>query len=485
MKKSIYSFLFAALFCLTVSPVAAQYSKTSYFMESASYRHFMNPAQTPYRGYISFPIVSNYTMGFESNLGASNFLFPSETSDELLTFMHPDVSADRFLDGLSDNNMFNMNLRTDLLGFGFYAGRSFVSFDVALRTQGGVNMPKEFFAFLKKGMSNSQLTEYDIRNFTLSANAFAEASLGFATDVFDNIRVGARVKFLAGIGGISAGIDQMDIRMTQDEWRVNTQATMAVYGGMLDIQENEEGYVDLQNITASTSEAGLGGKGIGLDFGVTYKPFKFLTVSAAVNDLGAIRWDQTAATFARSKGEVVFSGLNGLSTSSFGGSDDEDGEGGNALSDQISDITDELMELTQFQLVQDGDLSKTKLHTNIMLGLEASTWKDRLSAGLLYTNTRADYDNYSELMFIGNFRMIKQLQLSASYALLSDYCRSCGVALTLLNTFYFSVEHLMMNYSPQFIPLDPISTSFQLGVNIPLNRKKTRTPRTSLGFFEL
>ena len=223
MKKIIS---LAIVCCLFATSLMAQ-SKTAYFMDGYNYRHELNPAASPYRGYIN--LMGHYAIGVNSNLSATQFLYPNTDGSELYTFLHPEVSASDFLNKLHDNNILGLNTDIDIFGFGFNARRGYFSFDTKLHVGLSSNLPKELFAFLKQGMSSDH-TVYDIRNFNVSASAYASAGIGYAYDLFDNLRIGVKAKYLIGLAAANANIDQMRVDMSSDAWTVNTQATMSAYG---------------------------------------------------------------------------------------------------------------------------------------------------------------------------------------------------------------------------------------------------------------
>ena len=100
--------------------LSAQALRGSYFAENATLRNRLNPAMVPANNYLGLPVVGNLGVAVNSNLGVVNFLFPS--NGQLLTFMHPEVSAQQFLSQLPSNPYLNLEVDTDLLNFGFRTG---------------------------------------------------------------------------------------------------------------------------------------------------------------------------------------------------------------------------------------------------------------------------------------------------------------------------------------------------------------------------
>lgn len=96
----------------------AQELRTTYFMQTSDLRHEMNPALLDH-SYVSFPLLGNMNIGTTGNFGAKTFIFDMEPTWEnygvngrtKTTFMHPDVDAGKFLDGLKNNNRMGVNLK--------------------------------------------------------------------------------------------------------------------------------------------------------------------------------------------------------------------------------------------------------------------------------------------------------------------------------------------------------------------------------------
>ncbi len=467
MKKILSIALILGLFSTSI---LAQ-SKTAYFMDGYNYKHEINPALSPYRGYIN--LLGHYSVGINSNISATQFLYPSETSNELYTFLHPEVDADQFLNSLNDNNILNFNTGIDILGFGFHAGRGYFSFDTKLKVDFGTNLPKEFFAFLKRGMVEDP-SIYDIRNFNISAKAYASVGIGYAYDIFDNLRVGVKAKYLVGLAGANANIDQMRIQMSSDTWDINTAATMTAFGygleattGTTDEAGNTVPTDYITGFKFNTSELKPAGSGYAFDFGISYSPIKNLTISAAMTDIGGLTWAQESVTQAKSAGEVHYGGFeldNGA----------VNGEGEDILGNLTEELTEGMMNMIQFKEVSATEGFYQKLDSRLALGAEYSVWKNRISAGMLYTRDFTQFGQYNELLLSANLRLLKALQVSGSYSLVSDYGKSFGAAICLGNMIYLSWDHVLMNLSPQYMPLDVLSTQVELGVRLPLGKHKKK-----------
>lgn len=456
--------LFAAICCAGIQLTQAQpVSRTGYFMDNATHRHLMNPALVPVRGYLSFPVVGAFSLGVESNMQFTNFIYPPEDEGELMTFMHSSVPAADFLSKLSPNNYLRTDLRTSIISMGFYAGNAFWTFDVAARYNLSLNLPYDFFAFLKQGMNSSNGNVYNINDFTVNTGLFTEASLGFSRNIVDNLRIGTKLKFLAGGAYVKVGIDSMRVNMTPDQWTINTVGGMEAYGKGLNLLTDENGSI---NGEYEFSNPGLGGMGAAIDIGINYSPIRNLDISLSIIDLGAIKWEQANITKAKSSGQVTFSGLSGLGMDSIGSQNAED---------QFKTIQDDVLKMADFKKVaSDGDVLQ-RLFPTVNAGIEYSILKNKISLGALYSNRFMLNERYSELTGSLNLRPFRWFNLSGSYSVIHGKKETVGFALGFvpaLMNIYLACDYVFYKVSPQFIPLNTLTTNVQLGVSIPLSRGK-------------
>ena len=131
------------LFCLCLAGVgvfAQQTLHSSYFMKRMPQRHKLNPALMNDYGYIGIPGLSNVNFGIQSDISLKAFLYPTADGN-LMTFMHPDVSAAEFEKNIKNNNGLAFNFDYSILSFGFYAFKGYNTFDLSLRSSVGFYLP--------------------------------------------------------------------------------------------------------------------------------------------------------------------------------------------------------------------------------------------------------------------------------------------------------------------------------------------------------
>jgi hypothetical protein len=84
-------------------------------------------------------------------------------------------------------------------------------------------------------------------------------------------------------------------------------------------------------------------------------------------------------------------------------------------------------------------------------------------------------DRYSELTGSLNLRPLRWFNLSGSYSFIHGKKETFGFALgfvPFLFNIYLACDYTFFNVSPQFIPLNTLTTNFQLGISVPLGRGK-------------
>lgn len=457
MKKRILILITICLFPLLAG---GQALKGSYFSEYSVLRNKLNPAFVPRSSYLGFAGLDNLGLGITSNVGMSNFLFPSGDGS-LLTFLHPDVSSDTFLGNLPANPHLDLDFDTDILNIGFFTGpNSFWSIGLGLKVDGEMNLPKELFSFLKNGAANDPQT-YNIRNLSLIANAYAEFSLGYSHDFSDLVKglsVGARVKFLAPVGRADLRVNNLNLTMSSDMWKVQADASAYLMAKGVDLYMNEDktfGY-DL-----NPAQLGLAGMGAAFDLGVEYRLhindfFDSVRFSAAVTDLGFVNFSAPAVQKFQTSGEVTYTGIDDIQL----------GQDMN-FEDTFTEIQDQFMEFLDLEEVP-GEKVNSRIRPQLYAGVEVPFLWNRMSLGLLYSAKFGYTSTRDELTLALNMRPGKCFNLGVNYSMLNA-SKSIGWILEFIPRsgigFFFGSDYTFLEVANLKIP----DTDFNLPV-IPVNQ---------------
>ena len=461
MKHAIKHIASIALAVVLSAGVSAQTTlNSSYFMEKMTKRNQLNPALKTENNYVSIPSIGNLYLGINSNLGLGTFLYPRD--NKLVTFLHESVPADEFLNKLTPNNTIELDLGIDLISFGFWAWGGQNTFNLALKSNTGAYLPREIFEFLKTGQEATGVTRYDMSNITATTSNYLELALGHARDITDKLSAGAKIKVLIGAAHAEARIDRMDISMSQNEWTIK-QAGHLQATSLLELTTDPEtgevtGY-DFGN------HFGVAGFGLGFDLGATYEIIDNLTLSAALTDIGFMRWNNlTRAETDPDKG-FIYTGFDNI-----GAEDDENGD--NPFDQKADQLGDDLKALTKFYQSDTRSVANS-LRTTLRVGAEYAVLDNAISFGLLSTTRFVGYRTYAEGMAAINFRPLSALHLTVNGSV-SNMGSSVGAILNLCTpgfNFFLGTDYFATQYSKQFIPINHARANFSFGFNITFGKK--------------
>lgn len=461
MKHAIKHIASIALAVVLSAGVSAQTTlNSSYFMEKMTKRNQLNPALKTENNYVSIPSIGNFYLGINSNLGLGTFLYPRD--NKLVTFLHESVPADEFLNKLTPNNTIELDMGLDLISFGFWAWGGQNTFNLAIKSNTGAYLPRELFQFLKTGQEATGVTRYDMSNVTATTSNYIELALGHARDITDKLGVGAKVKVLLGAAHAEARIDRMDITMSQDQWMIK-QAGHLQATSLLELTTDPE-TGEVTNYKMG-SNFGLAGFGLGLDLGATYKLIDNLTLSAALTDIGFMRWNNLTRAETDPTKEFQFSGFDNI-----GAKDDENGE--NPFKKEADQLGEDLKALTKFYKTDARSVSNS-LRTTLRVGAEYAVLDNAISFGLLSTTRFVGYRTYAEGMAAINFRPLSALHLTVNGSV-SNMGSSVGAILNICApgfNFFVGTDYFATQYSKQFIPINHARANLSFGFNITFGEK--------------
>lgn len=461
MKHAIKHIASIALAVVLSAGVSAQTTlNSSYFMEKMTKRNQLNPALKTENNYVSIPSIGNLYLGINSNLGLGTFLYPRD--NKLVTFLHESVPADEFLNKLTPNNTIELDMGLDLISFGFWAWGGQNTFNLALKSNTGAYLPREIFEFLKTGQEATGVTRYDMSNITATTSNYLELALGHARDITDKLSAGAKIKVLIGAAHAEARIDRMDISMSQNEWTIKQAGHLQATSLLELTTDPETGEVTDYKVG---NNFGLAGFGLGFDLGATYKLIDNLTLSAALTDIGFMRWNNLTRAETDPNKEFRFSGFDNI-----GAEDDENGD--NPFDQKADQLGDDLKALTKFYQSDTRSVSNS-LRTTLRVGAEYAVLDNAISFGLLSTTRFVGYRTYAEGMAAINFRPLSALHLTVNGSV-SNMGSSVGAILNICApgfNFFVGTDYFATQYSKQFIPINHARANLSFGFNITFGKK--------------
>lgn len=480
MKKQI-KFICTLATLLISTGTKAQNLNSAYFLDGYTYGHVMNPAKNYDRnGYISFPGLGHIGAGTHGNLDMKDVLYKNPNGGSgLVTFLHPDLSTKEVMSHFHKNNKVLVDSRIEVLGFGFKAFNGFNTFDLAVRANAGANLPYELFDVVK----NLQNKDYNINKVGATASAWIELGLGHSHQVNEAWRVGGKFKILLGGANMRAKGENLSLKLAdENQWTATANAsfecsTKGLSWGELKTKQHSAEYmkehpneprtykeVNFDNM--DIDNYGVDGGGFALDFGAEWDLGKQdlvegLKVSAALLDLGFIKWKNTLT--AANRGETFeFDGFHDIKVKNADGV---------KIEDQWEDLGDQLEDLYQLEA---GDIIK-KVHglgATLNIGVEyALPSYDKLSFGLLSTTRIQGSYSWNEERISVNVSPAKGFEVAVSGAVGTQGASVGGVINVHPRGFnlFFGMDHVLGKLSKQYIPLKS-NADFYIGINFPFGK---------------
>ena len=477
MNGKIKYILFLIL-AIIITDVSAQNNQVLYYMNLPQ-NHLINPALRQSNSlYIGLPAITGTNVNIDNNfINFSDVFIKSQSSDSILSFLHPDYNIDDFLAKIRDKNSLETQVTTQLLGVGFSTGKDiYIFIDINDRVMGNVVIPGDFFELAFKGNEEFVGSKIDLSSLRADLKYYREIGLGFSKDFTNKLRLGVKAKLLFGIAG--ASIDNRSLGITvNDDYSHTLDADLTVnISGPVKVYMDDNNNIDSISFDDGRFNNGrdvfsfLSGKrnvGLGLDIGATYDISDKFMVSAAITDLGFIKWKKDVTNL-QAESQFDFSGLNML-----------DVLNGTKTFEELGN--DMLDSLENSLIVSDLNTPFTTwLPFGLTLGGSYRV-NDYFSAGLLSYSRIIGQQFRQSLTLSGNVNLNNVFSTSLSYTLANNRYDNLGAGLAFRGgvfQFYFLADRIplrwnkiKMDNSTVPLPANWNTVNFRFGMNLVFGNK--------------
>lgn len=439
----------------------AQNLNSGYFNDGYLYRHEMNPAIGNGQAYVSMPAIGNVNVGLQSNIAFDDIFY--NVNGRTATFLHPGISAAEFMSGVNSKNRIAQDAKIQIMGAGFKGCGGYNTIEVNVRENVSANIPGTLFSLAKEGISNK---EYDIRDVKAHADAYVEVGLGHSHQVNDNLRLGAKLKMLLGVGNVDVNLKRANLTLAENGFSGNVEAEVQTSlknfkyteGKKMrgaDGEETEHTYID----NVEMGKVGVNGLGFAVDLGAEYKPSRNWAFSAALLDLGYIGWNNNIV--ASTNGEQR------INTNDYIFNLDENAV--NSFDRQGDRLAEGLANM--YELHNNGNRGSRSraLAATMNFGVQFTPgFYDKMNFGLMNSTRMAGCYSWTEFRFSANVSPTKAFSASATAAA-GTYGMSFGWLLNVHpNGFnlFMGMNHLCGKIAKQGIPLSG-KGDISMGVNFP------------------
>lgn len=489
LSNKIY-ILTAALFASAAS-MTAQELKSAFFTEDFMYRHTMDPSIGNDQNYVAIPILGNINTNLQGSLGVGDFFFKNPDfgkvagAKKTATFMHPGLTDAEALKGFKEGaNTLLFDNDLNIISIGFKSFNGYNTIELKERTHFGVSLPYDFFKFAR----NIRNENYQFGDLGVRGWSYAELAFGHSRLLFNNLRIGAKVKFLFGGAYANVSAEGLHANLQGDQWELagKVRGELSMKGASFKSKIAEYKSRFTNNVDAEGNKIpqkyqkfdgidvngpGLGGFGLGLDLGASFELSEFpvdelngLKLSVALTDLGFISWKNNVV--AESSGQpFIFNGFRDFSVKE---------ESGQTVGNMVDSYGDQLKDFINLENKGDEGGKTRGLASTLRVGLEYPLpVYDKIQFGFLFTRRFDSQYSWSDSRISANYTPLKWLDGGINIAF-SSFCTSMGWIINFHPNgfnFFVGMDHMIGKTGAKMVPLNS-NFSFNVGMNIAWGGKK-------------
>ena len=399
--------------------IFAQNVNTSYFMDEISTRNFLNPAFLPRcKSYFDFILLPNVYAGVGENAFSIQDLIYMDNNKPANLFSNS-ASLERFLNKLPANPYAKADLRVNILNFGgrISPGHYFL-FDMNVRADVSADIPRDLLTFIFRGSSSINSTDrYDLNSLDVNANVYANLGFGYAGHLHDKVTFGIKAKFLLGIANLRTQVDELGLTTSSEAWMVRSNSKVYLSSPVQMRFSKNPHEKKIEFVDGFYTPAGYGAS---FDIGLTYEPIPYLTLSAAVVDLGFIGWNGFSYEGTLNT-QLSYSGLGNVNY----------GDSLKMNTEMLKDLGNQMWNNLDIQEKETLTSSRIEMISGkFNAGIEYGVLKNKISFGVMNQLVfRQGYPLYDEVLLAVNFRPGNVLKASFSYSFINGHTGSIGAGL--------------------------------------------------------
>ncbi len=455
---SIYVLCFAILMLATLYSKAQEYS--TYSLNTLTDRHIVNPALIPdCKFYFGLPLLSSFNIGYE-NRGL-----------KMLDILENTNNLNSVLD--SDNS-FAFDFRYTPVNFGISYNKSFFTFEISNKTETGFLLPRDLLYFLWNGNKDHIGKMMDFSGLKLEASNYFEYSFGYSYQVMEDLRVGAKLKFLRGFANLDTKHWDMGVYTHDGTYIWDLHSNVMLNASMpLDPEyddQDPEKLTDLvsQDINAADLFFGNKNRGMAIDIGGVYNFNDKITLSASFLDLfSSIKWRNNVLNIYQ---DTTFT-WSGVDFGPFMDADNEqeDDHLWDGLLDSIADA---------FVIKSSENNYKTKIGPKFFLAgnYAVNSWID---AGLMIHGKYYNEHLYMAYSLTGNAELSRLFNASMTYTMFGSGSANLGLGMVFNLGFfqlYLITDNILgIKYDPELNlpwPATSQNVDFKFGMNFKFGTTK-------------
>lgn len=437
--------------CLFTFLAKGQQELGLHFMKEIGQSNFTNPAYFSDHK-LNINLTSPYLNFYHSGFTVNDVVQEIPGTDSLR------LDFDNALAEMEDDNSLFLNFNLDLAQVSFQIKNLQLMASGAIKSQAYMNYSKTLVDVAWNGNAGYIGEEIALAP-DFQAMSYLEIGIGAAYRFADKVSVGAKLKYLSGLGNFSADMDTRNISLYTDPdiYQITANANYLIQSA---------GYPELDsvfNVIGSDpfklfSKNGGGNSGFAVDLGVDFQITDKLNVSASLIDMGEIKWKNKVNNY-RVQGTYTYDGIDIGPLIS-----------GDTLG--IESIGDTLSEAFDIKLDKAANSFSTKLPTKFYLSASYDVL-DMLNVGIMGYGESYRGSVHPAVALSGRVRLGKLVHLGLIYSYRNYSFTNLGLNGTLK---VGPVQAFLAtdNVFPLFKPFDSRNFNLRGGLNIVLFKNKDK-----------
>ena len=344
------------------------------------------------------------------------------------------LDFNRFRKALDKKNYLDISGEVLLVQFGFVSNpedyevddeikkrmRSYYGFGIRQRVTGGFSFDQNYIELLTQGNGPFYDQNFSTGHARINSSVYSELSATYAREMNDKLWLGLRLKYLLGGFNITTNKLALSIRGNEldNELEVGAQADIRV-SGPVEFTLDAYDLVDEISVESPNQIFSTDNPGYAVDMGLVYTVSPKLVLSAAVTDIGQIRWKNEVK-------QLTLDTTYPYTGADFSDSLDDQADNYKSPEDVLDELTEDIKNEFSFQLTEDSYTEK--LPYTISMGAEFRVLKN-LDFGAMYAHYASPYYKRDTYAFSANLGIRNALSLSPTMMIVGgDTVWACAAA---------------------------------------------------------
>ena len=377
---------------LTVSWSYSQISYSTYHQKNNTSKLHFNPVLFVADSITKHIDIQSFALETSLNFRYSDLIQKGtgDLADSLV------LDFNRFRKALDKQNYLDVSGEVLLVQFGFVSSpeehevddkikkrkRSYYGFGIRQRATGGFSFDKNYIELLTQGNAPFYDQNFSTGHARINSSVYSEISATYAREMTDKLWLGLRLKYL--LGGFNITTNKLALSLNgnelNNELEVGAQADIRV-SGPIEFTLDAYDFVDEISIDSPNQIFSTDNPGYAADIGLVYTVSPKLVLSAAVKDIGQIRWKKDVK-------QLTLDTTYRYTGADLSDSVDDRSDNYRSPEDIIDELTEDIKNEFGFQLIEDPYTEQFPY--TISMGAEFRLLKN-LDLGAIYVHYASPY----------------------------------------------------------------------------------------------